>query len=71
MKGKRVLYKIEQAYSMLDINVTGEVLRTVSTTYRIIVGKEEARVSVIIAPGRKANTQNVVFSKGTISLYCI
>lgn len=50
MNGKRVLYRIEHAYSMLDINVTGDVLRTQSTTYKITVGNEEANVSVIMEP---------------------
>ena len=35
---------------MFDMNVTGDVLLTVSITYSITVGKDEARVSVIIVP---------------------
>lgn len=50
IKGSRVLYNIEQAYSMLDIKVTGATLRTVSITYTTMVGQEDANASVIIVP---------------------
>lgn len=38
------------AYNMLDMNVTGERVRGVSTTYKTTVGKVAANMSVIIAP---------------------
>jgi hypothetical protein len=44
------LYNIEHAYNMLDMNVTGDTLRTVSITYTTTVGQDEARDSVIIVP---------------------
>lgn len=50
MKGSLVLYKMEQAYNMLDMNVTGDTLLTVSMTYTTTVGQDDARVSVTIAP---------------------
>lgn len=50
MKGSLVLYKIEQAYNMLDMNVTGDTLLTVSMTYTTTVGQDDARVSVTIVP---------------------
>ncbi len=45
-----VLYKIEQAYSIFDMNVTGEVVRAVSSTYRTTTGKHADRDSVMICP---------------------
>lgn len=33
------------------MKVTGDVLRTTSTTYKITVGNVDAKVSVIIEPG--------------------
>lgn len=50
MKGSLVLYNIEHAYSILDINVTGETLRTVSITYTTTVGHDDAKASVTIVP---------------------
>lgn len=50
MKGNRDLYRIEQAYNILDINVVGFIDRTTSITYTIIVGNDVARPSVIIVP---------------------
>lgn len=50
MKGSRVLYSMEQAYSMLDMNVTGDTLLTVSMTYTTTVGHDAASVSVTIVP---------------------
>lgn len=50
MNGSLVLYKIEQAYNILLINVTGLTERTVSITYTITVGNVEAKLSVIIVP---------------------
>lgn len=50
MKGNLVLYRILQAYNMLDINVTGLTERTVSITYTTIVGKEVASDSVMMLP---------------------
>lgn len=50
IKGSRVLYRIEQAYSMFDMNVVGCTERTTSMTYMTIVGKEDANASVIIVP---------------------
>ena len=50
MKGNFVLYRILQAYSMFDMNVTGLVLLAVSTMYTTIVANEDARASVMIAP---------------------
>jgi len=35
---------------MLDMKVTGATLRTVSSTYTMTVGRDEASVSVIMAP---------------------
>lgn len=52
MNGNRVLYRMEQAYSMFDMNVTGEVLRTTSMTYNITVGNVDANDSVMIEPTR-------------------
>jgi len=39
MNGSFILYRMLHAYSMLDMNVTGLQLRTVSITYTTIVGK--------------------------------
>lgn len=50
MNGSLVLYRMEHAYNMFDMNVTGEVLRTVSMTYSMTVGVVDAKVSVIIEP---------------------
>lgn len=50
MKGSSVLYKIEQAYIILDMNVTGDTHFETSITYRITVGPVDASVSVIIDP---------------------
>ena len=50
MKGSLVLYRMLHAYSMLDMNVIGLVLRAVSTTYTTTVGNVDAKVSVIIEP---------------------
>lgn len=50
MNGSLVLYRIEHAYSIFDINVTGLTLLTVSITYTTTVGNWEAKVSVIILP---------------------
>lgn len=44
------MYSIEHAYNMLDMNVIGETLRTVSITYTIIVGQVAANASVTIVP---------------------
>ena len=41
-KGNFVLYRILQAYVMLDIKVTGLTLRDVSITYTTTVGNDEA-----------------------------
>ena len=50
IKGNFVLYRILQAYSMLDINVTGLVLLAVSIIYTTIVANDDASASVIMAP---------------------
>ena len=50
IKGNFVLYKILQAYSMFDINVTGLVLLAVSIIYTTIVANDDASASVIMAP---------------------
>lgn len=50
MNGSRVLYSMEQAYNMFDMNVTGETLRTVSITYTTTVGRDEASASETIVP---------------------
>lgn len=50
MKGNRVLYRMEQAYSMFDMKVVGDFERGTSITYTIIVGKDVANASVIIVP---------------------
>lgn len=50
MNGRRALYKMEQAYSMLDMNVVGHLERTTSMTYTTTVGNEVASASVIIVP---------------------
>lgn len=50
IKGSFVLYKIEHAYNMLDIKVTGETLRTVSITQTTTVGRDDASVSVTMVP---------------------
>lgn len=50
MKGRRDLYRIEQAYSMFDMNVVGHLDRGTSITYTIIVGNEVAKASVMIVP---------------------
>ena len=42
IKGSLVLYRILQAYNMLDIKVTGFVLRDVSITYTTTVGSADA-----------------------------
>lgn len=55
MNGRRLLYKIEHAYSILDIKVIGDVLLTQSTTYKITVGKHDAKVSVIMEPRSKSS----------------
>ena len=39
-----------QAYSMLDMNVAGAVVRGVSIMYATTVGNEDATASVMIAP---------------------
>lgn len=48
--GSRVLYMMEHAYIMLDINVVGFVVRGVSTTYTTTVGKDDANESVMMEP---------------------
>ena len=48
--GKRVLYNILQAYNILDMKVTGDMQRGVSTMYNIHEGKDDATDSVITAP---------------------
>lgn len=45
-----VLYKILQAYSILDMKVTGFVLLAVSIMYTTTVAKEDASASVMMAP---------------------
>ena len=50
IKGNFVLYRILQAYSMFDINVTGLVLLAVSIIYTTIVANDDASASVIMAP---------------------
>ena len=45
-----VLYKMLQAYSMFDINVTGSLDLTASKTYTTTVGNCAANASVIILP---------------------
>ena len=50
IKGNFVLYKILQAYSMFDINVTGLVLLAVSIIYTTIVANDDASAAVIMAP---------------------
>jgi hypothetical protein len=45
-----VLYKIEHAYSIFDMNVTGEVVRAVSSTYSTTTGKHAESDSVMICP---------------------
>lgn len=45
-----VLYKILQAYSILDMKVTGFVLLAVSIIYTTTVAKEDASASVMMAP---------------------
>ena len=50
MKGSLVLYRIEHAYSIFDMKVTGFTLRTVSITYTTTVGNVEAKDSVTIVP---------------------
>ncbi len=50
INGNFVLYKILQAYSIFDMNVTGLVLLAVSITYTTTVGKLDAIVSVMIDP---------------------
>jgi len=50
IKGNLVLYRILQAYSMFDMNVTGLVLLAVSIMYTTTVAKEDASASVIMAP---------------------
>lgn len=42
VKGSFVLYRILQAYSMLDMKVTGLTLLAVSITYTTTEGKEDA-----------------------------
>lgn len=41
---------MEQAYSMLDMKVTGDTLRTVSITYTTTVDRDDASASVTIVP---------------------
>ncbi|KAH3664639.1 hypothetical protein OGATHE_003454 [Ogataea polymorpha] len=48
--GSLVLYRMEQAYSMLEMNVVGDELLGVSMMYAIIVGKVDAKASVMMAP---------------------
>ena len=48
--GSSVLYKIEHAYIIFDMNVTGDTHFDTSITYNITVGPVEASVSVIIDP---------------------
>lgn len=48
--GNLVLYKMLQAYNMLDMKVTGFVLLAVSIMYTTTVAKEDASASVIMAP---------------------
>jgi hypothetical protein len=48
MNGNRVLYRIEHAYSMFDMNVAGAVVLGVSTTYTTTVGRADASASVMI-----------------------
>ena len=56
------------AYSMFDINELGFVQRVVSITYMMVVGKENARVSVIIAP--EADQVNASICPGvSITMY--
>lgn len=50
MNGNLVLYNMEHAYSIFDMNVTGDTLLTVSITYTTTVGQEDANVSVTIVP---------------------
>ena len=50
MKGNLVLYMMLQAYSMLDMKVTGLTQRAVSIMYATTVGNDEASDSVIIVP---------------------
>ena len=45
-----ILYRIEHAYSMFDMNVTGFCERGVSTTYTITVGNDDASDSAMIWP---------------------
>lgn len=50
INGNRALYRIEQAYSMFDMNVVGDFDRGTSITYTTIVGKDVANASVMIVP---------------------
>lgn len=50
MKGRRDLYRMEHAYSMLDMKVTGLRVRGVSTTYTSTVGSVAASMSVMMVP---------------------
>lgn len=50
MNGNRDLYKMEQAYSIFDINVVGHFDLGTSMTYTTIVGNDVASASVIIVP---------------------
>lgn len=45
-----VLYKILQAYSILDMKVTGFVLLAESIMYTTTVANEDASASVMMAP---------------------
>lgn len=45
-----VLYKILQAYSILDMKVTGFVLLAVSIMYTTTVANEDASASVMMDP---------------------
>ena len=48
--GSFILYRIEHAYSMFDMKVTGFCERGVSTTYTITVGNDDASDSAMIWP---------------------